>query len=200
LPYAALCLVNLAGLGFGIHRLVSGTGDPAVLGVNLAWVLSNLVLLGATAAVAWETRQVRAKHRVPVALPAMLRLEDGRTVRCATHDISLAGARLRTSGERTLPKGERLHVSIFAAADEVPLPAEVVHHDGAHLRLRFCALGVEEESHLVRTIFSRADAWLGWSPPGRDRPVRALFTIVARALATPIRFLLPRRAHPGGAA
>ena len=200
LPYAALCLVNLVALGFGIHRFAAGGSAHGVTWVNLAWAIYNLVILGATAAVAWETRQVRARHRVPVELPAMLRLHDDRTVRCTTRDLSLGGANLLTGGERVFAPGDRMHLSILlAGGDEVPVPVEVVHHDGAQLRLRFSSLGIEEESHLVRAIFSRADAWIGWRAPGVDRPLRSFLTICGKALAAAVRPFVGRGV-PGGAA
>ncbi|WP_373048361.1 UDP-forming cellulose synthase catalytic subunit [Vulgatibacter sp.] len=206
MPYLALCGLNLVALGFGVWRLATGQGAFGVLGVNLGWTAYNLLILAATAAVAWETRQVRQKHRIPVKLPAMLRLEDGRTLRCTTSDLSLGGASLSLGGDRTFHRGDALHLSIFTGGDELPLPVQVVRHDGGALRVRFPHLTVDEESHLVQALFSRADAWLGWrKQEQRDRPVAAFLQITGKALAGSFRLLRHRRAAPqpgapGGAA
>ena len=203
MPYLALCLVNVVALGFGVARLSTGTGEMGVIGINLFWTLYNLIVLGATASVAWESRQVRQKHRVPVVLPAMLRLEDGRTVRCRTRDLSLGGARIEMAEGRTVEPGTFLHLSIFSGVDELPLPVHVVRQDGQDLRLRFGRMGVEEEGKLVETIFSRADAWLGWRKhDGKDKPLSALAQITARAISGTLRLLRRPSAGPsaGGAA
>jgi len=199
MPYLALCAINLTALGFGLARLGTGSGELGVIGINLFWTLYNLLILGATAAVAWESRQVRQKHRVPVQLPAMLRLDDGRTVRCSTRDLSLGGARIALAEGRTIDAGTFLHLSIFTGGDELPLPVHVVRQDGQDLRVRFGRMGVDEEGKLVEAIFSRADAWLGWRrSDGRDRPLGALAQITGRAIGGTLRLL--RRPTAGGAA
>ena len=95
-------------------------------------------------------------------------------------------------------------MSLFFFDEEQPLPAEVLEFGGRSVRVRFTALTLEQEAHLVRAIFSRADAWLGWSEGHRrDRPLLTLLQIarhgiagVGRALALPLR---PRpRTLPSG--
>ena len=68
MPWLALSLVNLAALGIGAWRLSQGSGSWSVVGINLGWALYNLAILAATAAVAWEKRQVRERHRIPLRL------------------------------------------------------------------------------------------------------------------------------------
>jgi cellulose synthase (UDP-forming) len=199
IPYLALCLLNLLALGFGIFRMASGAGEMGVLGINIGWTLYNLLILAATAAVAWESRQVRQKHRVPVKLPAMLRFDDGRTVRCSTRDLSLGGAGIAIDGDRQLAAGTFLHLSIFAGADEHPLPAQVIRQEGRNLRLRFHALDVTEEGRLVEALFSRADAWIDWrSQAKRDRPLLAFAQITGKAIVGVARLVGARA--PGGKA
>ena len=89
-------------------------------------------------------------------------------------------------------------LSVFSFQDERPLPADVVAADGATVRLAFRALDVEEEAHLVRTIFSRADAWLGHADVYRpDNPLRTVAAIAWHGLAGAARIAAtaaPRRA------
>jgi cellulose synthase (UDP-forming) len=94
-----------------------------------------------------------------------------------------------------LSRRERVWVSLFSFDAEQPLPAEVLDVEGAIVRLRFAPLSLEQETHLVRAIFSRADAWLGWTDGHlRDRPLLTLASIarhgaagLARALALSLR-------------
>jgi cellulose synthase (UDP-forming) len=115
----------------------------------------------------------------------MLRVEGGdATARAETGDLSRGGARVRLGAARRLAPGEHVWLSVFALGDEVPLPAAVVEQEGATVRLRFAPLTLEEEAHLVRTMFSRADAWAGALGAHRpDRPLWTLATIAGRGLA-----------------
>jgi cellulose synthase (UDP-forming) len=74
---------------------------------------------------------------------------------------------------------------------------------GRELRVRFAPLSLGEEAHLSRAIFSRADAWLGWTEGHRrDRPLLTLASIARHGAAGVLRALylqarpraLPRRA------
>src|SRR6266568_2817184 len=200
-PYLLLLALNVTALAAGGWKLWTHQGDLDSLVINLGWALHNLVILAATLAVACERRQLRASPRVEASLPAMLRFGDGRTARCETRDLSRGGARVSAPAARWLTARERVWLSVFTFDDEHPLPAEVVACDRDAVQLRFAALSAEEEAHLVRTIFSRADAWLGWMDARRrDRPFLTLARIarhgavgVGRALALG---LAPRSAAP----
>jgi cellulose synthase (UDP-forming) len=113
----------------------------------------------------------------------MLRLGDGRTVRCGTRDLGREGASLVLAGEARLSHRERVWLSLFTFGQEQPLPAEVVERTAKTVRVRFTPLSLEQERHLVRTIFSRADAWLGWTQGHkRDRPLLTLASIARHGL------------------
>jgi cellulose synthase (UDP-forming) len=167
-PYLVLAALNLAAFCIGGWRLWTGHGEVDVLLVNLIWCAWNLTILAATLAVAWEQRQLRESPRVQVQLPAMVQLKTGRTLRARTLDLARGGASVRVGAGFDPQPGEQLTLSLFGPADERPLPAEVIDCHAGILRLRFGALSIEEESALVQSIFSRADAWVDWR---RDRPV-----------------------------
>jgi len=204
LPYLLLAAVNLAALAAGGWKLRTGQGDLDSLAINAAWTLHNLIILGAAVGAACERPQVRAAQRVPARLPAMLRFSDGTTAAAETHDLGRDGAGITLRAPALLSRREQLWVSLFFFDEEQPLPAEVLEFGGRSVRVRFTALTLEQEAHLVRAIFSRADAWLGWSEGHRrDRPLLTLLQIarhgiagVGRALALPLR---PRpRTLPSG--
>jgi cellulose synthase (UDP-forming) len=183
-PFLVLGALNLAGAASGVWRLWTGDGETDAVLVNLLWIAHNLVIVAATVAVAWEQRQVRASPRVPVRVPAMLRLESGHTVACQTLDLSQGGARIAAKPTRRVEPGARAWLTLFTVGGEVPLPARVVAVDGQGLRARFDPLSAEEEAALVQAIFSRADAWIRWRD-GRERdvPVRALRAVGGHALS-----------------
>jgi cellulose synthase (UDP-forming) len=206
-PYLVLAAVNLAALAAGIWKLSAGSSDVDSLAINVTWAVHNLVVLAATIAAACELPQVRSSHRVPVAVPAMLRLGDGRTVRCETLNLGRDGASFGLAAELRLAQRERVWLSLFSFGQEHPLPAEVVDRSAATVRVRFTALTLEQERHLIRTIFSRADAWLDWTRGHRrDRPLSTLASIarhglvgVGRALSltvAPSRGVRPRELRP----
>jgi len=194
-PWILLAIVNLAAIGGGAYKLRTGKGDLDSLVINVAWALHNLIVLSAVIAAAVERPQVRAAHRVSARLPAMLRFADGTTARCETRDLGRDGVSVVLPARVRLPRTEPVWVSVFSFEGERALPAEVLEVNGTAARVRFAPLSLEEEAHLVRAIFSRADAWLGWTDGHeRDRPVLTLGRIaragaagVARALSLSLR-------------
>jgi cellulose synthase (UDP-forming) len=199
-PYLVIAALNLASMIIGVVHYLHGEAEPDVLALTLGWSAYNLVILCATVAVAWEQRQVRDSPRVNAQLPAMLALQGGRTMRCKTIDLARGGLSLAVPAGREFTPKERMSVSIFTAADELPLPAEVVDCRGNVLRLRFLTLSLEEEAVLAQTIFSRADAWVRWTD-GRahDHPISAFHSITMRGLSN-VRQMVRARPPRGGSA
>jgi hypothetical protein len=152
-------------------------------------------LLAAVIAAACERPQVRAAQRVPARLPAMVRFSDGTTAAAETRDLGRDGASIALRGPVHMSAREKVWLSLFCFDAEQPLPAEILDCGGRSARIRFTPLSLEQEAHLVRAIFSRADAWLGWTDGHRrDRPLLTLLSIarhgvagVARALALSVR-------------
>lgn len=196
-PYLVLAAINLAAIAAGVVKLRSGA-ELDSLAINVLWALHNLVILAGTIAAACERPQVRAAQRVQVRLPAMLRLADGRTLRCRTRDLGRDGASIRLVAPARFAQRERVQLSVFSFGEEEPLPAEVAGSDAGLLRLRFAPLSLSQERTLVQAIFSRADAWLGWTDGhGRDRPLRTLGSIAGLGLRGIGRALrLPGRPSP----
>jgi cellulose synthase (UDP-forming) len=204
-PTILLALINLVALAAGLYKLCRGEGDVDSLVINVAWALHNVIIVSAAIAVACERPQVRGGQRVPVRLPAMLRFGDGRTVRCETRDLGHGGAGVVPAAHVRIAPRERVWLSVFVYGEEQALPAELVEQQQETVHVRFGPLSLEQETHLVRAAFSRADAWLDWEAGHRrDHPLRTLASIawhgaagVARALALSLR--APRLPAPSGA-
>jgi len=200
-PAIFLALVNFAAIAAGAWRLRLGAADADSLAINVAWAVHNLVVLFAAIAVACERPQLRAVHRTPVRVAAMLRLADGKTIRGHTVDLGREGASVAFVVKPQVVRRERVWLSLFAFGEERALPATIVARVNKSLRIQFGDLGLDEEAHLVRAIFSRADAWIGWDAKHRpDRPLRTLASItrvgfagVGRALSLSLR---PRARRP----
>lgn len=199
-PHMALALVNLAAIAAGLWKLQAGTGELDSLAINVAWALHNLVILAATISAACERPQIRTAQRVPARLPAMLRFSDGTTAACETRDLGRDGLSVVLQGKPFLSRRERVWVSVFSFDAEQPLPAEVLDLGQSSVRLRFAPLSLEQERHLVRVIFSRADAWAGWTEGHlRDRPLLTLASIARHGmagLARAVRLTLRQRPVP----
>ena len=152
-------------------------------------------MLAATIAAACERPQVRSGERVPARLPAMLRFSDGTTAAAETRDLGRDGLSVTLRAPAAISRRQDIWVSLFSFDAEQPLPARVLDAQGQTVRVRFARLTLEQEAHLVRAIFSRADAWLGWvEGHRRDRPLLTLASIarlgaigVARALSLSLR-------------
>jgi len=195
LPYILLAAVNLTAIAAGAWKLRMGDGELDSLAINAAWALHNLIVLAAAIGAACERPQVRAAQRVPARLPAMLRFADGTTAAAETRDLGRDGASVTLRAPVPMSQREQVWLSLFCFDAEQPLPAEVLDAGGRSVRVRFTSLSLEQEAHLVRAIFSRADAWLGWADGHRrDRPMLTLLSIarhgavgVGRALALSMR-------------
>jgi cellulose synthase (UDP-forming) len=195
LPYILLASVNLTAIAAGAWKLRMGDGELDSLAINAAWALHNLIVLAAAIGAACERPQVRATQRVPARMPAMLRFADGTTAAAETRDLGRDGASVTLRGPVPISEREQVWLSLFCFDAEQPLPAEVLDAGGRSVRVRFTSLSLEQEAHLVRAIFSRADAWLAWADGHRrDRPMLTLLSIarhgvvgVGRALVLSMR-------------
>jgi cellulose synthase (UDP-forming) len=177
-PYLVLLLLNVLGLvAGGVHIAMSWGihGEVQTTVLNLAWTVYNLLIIGATLAVANEQRQVRVAHRIDMKIPVMLRFGSGRTLACETVNYSEGGVGVVLPPGQDLPRGERLTVSLFRGHDEYTFPAVVEYADASRIGVRFTNLTREQEFDFVKTTFARADAWTDWIDDRRaDSPLRGL--------------------------
>lgn len=167
-PFVVLWLLNLGGLVTGIVRYVGGMGETPTLVLTLAWTLHNLVVLGATLAVGWESTQRRYRPRIDLRLPVRI-VGPGRTVLFGeTVDLSDLGSRIRIAQGMPLRIGERLIMQIAYGGEIHEFPAEMIGMDEFFLRLNFLPLTLEEERNLVLILYGRADAWVRGRSDGRE--------------------------------
>lgn len=203
-PFAFLLLLNLIGMGMGLHR-VWLEGDPkGVLAVNLVWAFFNTIMLGGAMAVAKESKQVRATVRVATKLPVQVVLPDGERVEGRTENVSLGGVVARLVRSDVLDRGNSAQIVISLGPEEYTFPVTAAANSGSLLRMRFASLNIAEQAMLTRVIFGRADCWLNWrNSYEADRPLLNLLRITGialRGIGSAVASLVPRPKPRGKAA
>lgn len=189
-PYLTILGLNILGLIFGFIRLFWWNSDEwGTVLLNLLWTMYNLMLLFATLAVAFETRQIRRHWRVNLNLSAMVRLKNGRTMACHTEDFSEGGFALRMPAHLDTESGAHLHLSIFRGDREFSFPGTVAYNQGHVLRIRFDDMQMEDYQMLVAATFSRGDAWQDWLREHKtDHPLTGLKEVFEISITGFIRF------------
>ncbi|MHC8289673.1 UDP-forming cellulose synthase catalytic subunit [Pseudomonas sp. XS1P51] len=183
-PYIILLTLNVAGLIFGVVKLIEGAeGAATTILINLAWTIYNIIITSASVAVASETRQMRSEPRVAAALPMRLTRADGSDVEGVTLDFSQKGLGFRLPEGVVIPQGERVQISLFRNQHLSVFPAVIVFSRGAVLGAQFDQLTLRQQSELVRLTFSRADTWAStWGSGQVDTPLVALRDVSAIGL------------------
>lgn len=171
-PYLVLLVANVIGFGIGIGRLFWwNTNEATTVVLNLIWTVYNLIIVGASIAVASESRQVRVAHRVAMKLPATLHFDDGRAVVCETVDFAEGGIGMKLPPGVPATVGDPVSISLYLQNSEHVFPAHVVYHSATHTGLRMAEMTQEQEMAFIQCTFSRADAWLdSWGNKARDTP------------------------------
>ena len=197
-PFLVLVLLNMIGLGMGLHQYWTQSGDAVdVLGINLFWAAFNILLLGGALAVAQERQQRRSHVRVTAKLPIRILLANGEEADGRTVDLSLGGLLVRASRADILRQGDQAIVVLAIDNEEFELPVQVVNVWGAELRFQFGGLTLPQQAALTRIVFGRADNWLDWEKTYQiDKPLRSLMAVLGislRGLSLPVRAMFAKR-------
>jgi cellulose synthase (UDP-forming) len=179
-PYVVLLSLNLVGFVVGVVRLFWwNTHELDTVLLNMLWTVYNLVILGAAAAAASETRQVRKSHRVQFGIPARMETEDGRVWHVETEDFSEGGLRVRLPPGVMLEEQTSVTLALLRGDHAALFSARIVFRQGEHHGLRFDPMTLQQQMDLVEITFARADAWIDHAARhAPDRPVQALRQIV----------------------
>lgn len=175
-PYLILMGLSLLGFVAGIYRWfwVPDTDADTVL-LNLIWTVYNIMMLGASIAVANEARQVRTSHRVSMKLQGAVRTPAGRSYVCTTTDYSDGGVGLSFPVPVDLQPGERVSLALFRGQEEYEFDATVTMSRGERLGLRFDAMNTQKAIDFVQCTFARADSWVVWGDKRKlDKPLASL--------------------------
>ncbi len=182
-PYLTMLTLNVAGLLIGFVRLFWWNSFEAqTVMLNMMWTVYNLVILGATMAVATEARQIRGAHRVNCNQKAVLKLENGRTIVCRATDYSEGGLGLVMPESEMVPLKSDVHVTLYLGKREFVFPASVVFARASIIGLEFEGLNLQQQMDLVQCTLARADAWLeATETQNIDRPMSGLKEIMQQS-------------------
>jgi cellulose synthase (UDP-forming) len=175
-PYLILMGLSLLGFVVGVIRLFwEASPDVDTIALNLIWTAYNLMMLGASIAVANEARQVRASHRVQMKLAAALRLPSGRSVVCTTSDYSDGGVGVMVPEPVDLQLGDAVKLVLQRGMDEFEFDAKVTLNRGDRIGLSFEPMSTQQSIDFVQCTFARADSWVVWGDKRKfDKPLTSL--------------------------
>lgn len=175
-PYLILMSLSVLGLLAGLFRFlwVPDT-DPDTVLLNLIWTVYNMMMLGASIAVANEARQVRTSHRVSMKLSGSLRTQGGRNFICSTTDYSDGGVGLEFPSPIELEVGEKVRLALFRGHEEYEFAAHITLVRDDRVGLQFDAMTTQQAIDFVQCTFARADAWVVWGDKRKpDQPLKSL--------------------------
>ncbi|WP_446741644.1 UDP-forming cellulose synthase catalytic subunit [Silvibacterium acidisoli] len=179
-PVSWMMFLNLLGMLMAPYRLfVLDPQHPGTVIANLFWIVFNMVILGVSAAVAYEQQQRRSSVRVDVRIPVRITLPDGHILEGTTVDMSVGGSDIRVARPENVSYRDVLHLSFPQHTGDAEVPARVVGIKGEGMRLKFEPMSIAEQETLTRAIYSRADAWLDSRRTGEvDRPLLSLARVI----------------------
>jgi len=179
-PLIFLLLLDVLGLCVALGRLLFTDGtDVSTLVLNLAWITYNTVIIAAALGVCMETKQQRSNHRIPVELKAMLRFEDGKTIRTKTVDMSEGGLSLERNSERIIEENIPVSVTVFDKHEEHVFEAMLVRVLDHRYCVCFKRMDYNKERELIGVIFCRPNTWQQWiEGRGTDKPMHSLSMVL----------------------
>ena len=184
-PYIILMGLSLLGFAAGIFRVfyVPNT-DGDTIALNLLWTVYNLMMLGASIAVANEARQVRTSHRVAMKIPGTVRTLGGRSFVCTTTDYSDGGVGVSFPAVPDLEQGQVVKFALFRGDEEYEFDAEISLLRGESAGLKFQTMSTEQSINFVQATFARADSWVVWGDKRKlDKPLASLKEIATLSLS-----------------
>ncbi len=184
-PHMVLAGFLIFGLLLGVARLALSELElplledvnNGVITLNMAWAMFNLILVLAAISVAREKRQVRAYVRVPLNLETRVTFADGTQAGSHTVDMSMGGALCELEGAASGAIGEHVQLDVSTGSESLPVIGTIVGVSNGRMRVRFDQIGISQQRNLVRLVFGRADAWLGWDDHKPDSVLRSFGAI-----------------------
>jgi len=200
LPFMILLALNTIGILLGALRLTTEPERQGPLLMNMVWATVNMLILGASIAVAAEKRQRRAEARLERRYASRLILEDGTVWNGETVDLSNSGAAMSLTVPFDQERGHSAMLLISPPDEEIALPVTIAGGSGDTVRLTFRDLSIAQREGLTRIIFGAADSWLtGHNAAEQDRPMRSfwmIFKISMRGLMLVPRAIFARSETP----
>lgn len=119
-PFAALAALTGLGMLWNAGAWGNGRGGAGYV-LNIGWSLLNVATLGIAIAACVELPRPRREERFLTDEAAVLRLEDGTTLRCRVRDMAVTGARILCDWQPE--RSERAELVLDAPPLVVPIEA-----------------------------------------------------------------------------
>ncbi|MBX0345075.1 UDP-forming cellulose synthase catalytic subunit [Acetobacter sp. TBRC 12305] len=196
-PNVIMCFILIVAAIVGVGGMILHRGDTSLFqtyGMNLLWVLANLLIVLAAITVGYERKQIRRAPRIPAQLSVNVLAPDGaQRYAGQTLDLSKGGLSLRM--QDPLPAGlQTVHVEYVNQKDKIitNVPASIINQQDNIVRLEWRSRDIRDETEIVEMIFGRSDAWSHWSDYSNDKPLHSL-NLLARGIANFIVVVVLRR-------
>ena len=184
-PYVVLIVLLVGSLFVGTTRmLMFPNPEYGAILVNVLWILYNLIVLGATMAVAVESVQARKYPRVMVNVPVSLDIASGHQVKATMTDYSQNGASVRVKGldvKDYFSLMQRINIVISYNGLLHAFPAIVRHVGNAGvLGLEIENMSLDMEREFTECTFCRSDTWTLRAKRTKDPGLLAGFFTLCR--------------------
>lgn len=180
-PYLVLVFLNVAGLGFGIWRMLYGpANEVGTIVISLIWVIYNLLVIGAAIAVAAEAHQLRHQHRIAIRQPACIRLPSGHLMPAQLVDYTDSSVGVICPLPEPLPSDCPLMLILHRGTEEFAFPGKLRRQEKDHLGIEFNTLDQQQKIDFIHCTFARADNWLqDTENPFQDQPLDSFTDMLA---------------------
>ena len=190
-PNVIMCVILIFAGIVGVVGMFEHSSNPLLFqtyGMNLLWVLANLLIVLAAITVGYERKQHRRTPRISAQLPvSMIDPVQQKRYAATTVDLSKGGLSLRTT-EPVPAELESVSVEYINPGDKITMnvPAQIINRQDTFVRLEWRNSTLRDEMGIVEMIFGRSDAWSHWSDYSNDKPLHSL-SLLARGI---INFML----------
>ncbi|WP_319381679.1 UDP-forming cellulose synthase catalytic subunit [Thiomicrorhabdus sp.] len=161
-PYLIITALNVIGLAVAVWRAATGSEeDHLTLFVVTLWTLFNLIILGASIAVAVEKTEFRHAPRINSFQPkkVVIQTESEIVYQGFIEDFSNSGLAVCIQGLHPIVPGDILNVFINNNSYIFSVPAFVVQARSSRLGLRLEAASMDQQTQFVQALFAKQENW-----------------------------------------
>ena len=163
-PYLVLIALNMVGLLIGFYKaFFDPNPEYLTLAINMGWIAYNLMILGATMAVAVEESQKHQFPRIHCKIDVNICDEDDHNFKAVMTQYSQTEVRLNlTDCEKRWEKGETVRLLMTYKEKYYCFSSEVLSSDSDNgsLELSLKLQDYETERAFNRCTFSREGMWV----------------------------------------
>lgn len=163
-PYLVLIALNMIGLLIGFYKaFFDPNPEYLTLAINMGWIVYNLMILGASMAVAVEESQTHQFPRIHCKIDVKVCDDEDRNFKALMTQYSQTEVRLNlTECDKEWKKGEAVRLLMIYKEKYYCFKSEVLSFDSAQaaLELSLKLEDYETEKAFNRCTFSREGMWV----------------------------------------